>query len=158
MRWPASWGYHPLPECWCNSAHWWMTDWTSETVPDGQGPGATGARSTCMLRWAVPALASATVCPWPGSPGEDATSSPGWVGFIKACYLFGPGFKQFPVVVPTPLVLSTYHKIAGPMLSSPGEHIQESRTLAALRDAMLPKLISGELRLPDTERIVGRAT
>jgi len=34
----------------------------------------------------------------------------------------------------------------------------ESRTLAALRDALLPKLISGELRVPDAERIVGRAT
>lgn len=27
----------------------------------------------------------------------------------------------------------------------------------ALRDALLPKLISGELRVPDAERIVGRA-
>jgi type I restriction enzyme, S subunit len=34
----------------------------------------------------------------------------------------------------------------------------QSRTLAALRDALLPKLISGELRVPDAERIVGRAT
>jgi len=32
----------------------------------------------------------------------------------------------------------------------------ESRTLAALRDALLPKLISGELRVPDAERIAGR--
>jgi hypothetical protein len=28
--------------------------------------------------------------------------------------------------------------------------------LAALRDTLLPKLISGELRVPDAERIVGR--
>ena len=32
----------------------------------------------------------------------------------------------------------------------------QSRTLAALRDALLSKLISGELRVPDAERIVGR--
>ena len=32
------------------------------------------------------------------------------------------------------------------------------RTLAALRDTLLPKLIAGELRLADAERIVGRAT
>jgi type I restriction enzyme S subunit len=32
----------------------------------------------------------------------------------------------------------------------------ENVTLAALRDALLPKLISGELRVPDAERIVGR--
>jgi len=34
--------------------------------------------------------------------------------------------------------------------------LQESRTLAALRDTLLPKLISGELRVPDAERIAGR--
>jgi type I restriction enzyme S subunit len=32
---------------------------------------------------------------------------------------------------------------------------REVRTLAALRDTLLPKLISGELRLPDAERILG---
>jgi len=36
--------------------------------------------------------------------------------------------------------------------------IHESRTLAALRDALLPKLISGELRVPDAERIAARCT
>ena len=33
--------------------------------------------------------------------------------------------------------------------------IHESRTLAALRDALLPKLISGELRVKDAERLLG---
>jgi type I restriction enzyme, S subunit len=32
---------------------------------------------------------------------------------------------------------------------------QQSRALAQLRDTLLPKLISGELRVPDVERIVG---
>jgi type I restriction enzyme S subunit len=31
--------------------------------------------------------------------------------------------------------------------------ISESRTLAALRDTLLPKLISGELRLRNVDRI-----
>lgn len=34
----------------------------------------------------------------------------------------------------------------------------EARTLAAIRDTLLPKLISGELRVPDAERIAGRCT
>ena len=34
---------------------------------------------------------------------------------------------------------------------------QQSRALAQLRDTLLPKLISGELRVPDVERIVGAA-
>jgi len=32
----------------------------------------------------------------------------------------------------------------------------QSRTLAALRDTLLPKLISGVLRVKDAERIAGR--
>ena len=31
------------------------------------------------------------------------------------------------------------------------------RTLAALRDTLLPKLISGELRVEDTERVIARS-
>jgi type I restriction enzyme S subunit len=31
---------------------------------------------------------------------------------------------------------------------------RESRTLAALRDALLPKLISGEIRVRDAERFL----
>lgn len=34
---------------------------------------------------------------------------------------------------------------------------QQSRSLAQLRDTLLPKLISGELRIPEAERIVGAA-
>jgi type I restriction enzyme S subunit len=33
---------------------------------------------------------------------------------------------------------------------------EQSLSLAAIRDTLLPKLISGELRVPDAERIVGR--
>lgn len=36
-------------------------------------------------------------------------------------------------------------------------HSHESMTLAAIRDALLPKLISGELRVPDAERIAVEA-
>jgi len=32
--------------------------------------------------------------------------------------------------------------------------ILESRTLAALRDALLPKLLSGELRVKEAEKLV----
>ena len=37
------------------------------------------------------------------------------------------------------------------------ERAVEGRSLAQLRDTLLPKLISGELRVPDAERIVGVA-
>jgi len=42
-----------------------------------------------------------------------------------------------------------------PFLERQSSLAHESATLAALRDTLLPKLISGELRIPDAERIVG---
>jgi len=36
-------------------------------------------------------------------------------------------------------------------------HEREARTLAALRDALLPKLISGELRVKDAEKFITEA-
>ena len=35
--------------------------------------------------------------------------------------------------------------------------VTQSRVVAALRDALLPKRFFGKLRAPDTERIVGRS-
>jgi len=43
-----------------------------------------------------------------------------------------------------------------PLLVRQSLNIAASRTLAALRDTLLPKLISGELRLPVVERLVAR--
>jgi type I restriction enzyme S subunit len=62
-----------------------------------------------------------------------------------------------PAIIPSDPVVAAFEKIAEPMFLSAEKARQESRTLAALRDALLPKLISGELRVPDAERIVGRA-
>jgi len=45
-----------------------------------------------------------------------------------------------------------------PMIESLWRRKVESRTLAALRDALLPKLISGELRIEDTRRLMGSLT
>ena len=50
----------------------------------------------------------------------------------------------------------------GDMMAPLIEHIirneLESRTLAALRDLLLPKLISGEIRVNDAEKLTGEAT
>jgi len=36
-------------------------------------------------------------------------------------------------------------------------NLQESKTLAKLRDTLLPPFMSGELRIKDAEKIVGKA-
>jgi type I restriction enzyme S subunit len=54
-------------------------------------------------------------------------------------------------------ILEVFARVVDPLLAKIAAAEQESRTLAALRDALLPKLISGELRLEDPERILDRA-
>jgi type I restriction enzyme, S subunit len=64
---------------------------------------------------------------------------------------------KLPVVVPRDTrVIEAYDGLAQPLLQRSAVNRRESRALAALRDALLPKLISGELRVPDAERIAGR--
>jgi len=55
-------------------------------------------------------------------------------------------------------VIERFARLAQPSLAKAAANERESRTLAALRDTLLPKLISGEIRLHDAERTVGRAT
>ncbi len=44
------------------------------------------------------------------------------------------------------------------LIADMAERERESRTLAALRDTLFPKLISGEIRVPDAERLAGAAS
>jgi type I restriction enzyme S subunit len=61
-----------------------------------------------------------------------------------------------PTVRSPDQVLREFHRITDPMLAKIAAQSTQSRTLAALRDALLPKLISGQLRIRDAERIVQR--
>jgi type I restriction enzyme S subunit len=56
------------------------------------------------------------------------------------------------------LLISTFDKAASSLLERTRACRRESRTLAALRDALLPKLISGDLRVPITERVLTEHT
>ncbi|MCL6546985.1 MAG: restriction endonuclease subunit S [Bryobacteraceae bacterium] len=62
-----------------------------------------------------------------------------------------PSFR-FPL--PTTEVAKAFARFAAPLFQRIDEAERESRTLAALRDALLPKLISGELRVKDAERFL----
>lgn len=59
--------------------------------------------------------------------------------------------SRYPIATPAPTVAERYQAIAGPMLEQITANIHESRTLAATRDALLPKLMSGELRVRNAE-------
>lgn len=61
------------------------------------------------------------------------------------------------VVVPPNRLLRAINGQLAPIVELLWKREAESRSLAALRDTLLPKLISGELRLKDAEKIVERA-
>lgn len=63
-------------------------------------------------------------------------------------------FRPIRTVAPGGSVMEAFDRLSRPMYRKVVEHERESRTLAALRDTLLPKLISGELRVPDAERLV----
>ena len=54
---------------------------------------------------------------------------------------------RYPLCLPTESVAQAFQNAAGPTLDRIVVNIYESRTLAAQRDALLPKLVSGELRV-----------
>jgi type I restriction enzyme S subunit len=64
---------------------------------------------------------------------------------------------RFRILVPTREVLTAFGVLCQPWYDRIVAAKEESRTLAALRDTLLPKLISGELRVKDAEKIAARA-
>jgi len=62
----------------------------------------------------------------------------------------------FLPVCPKP-VAERFGRTVAPLFSRASEAARESRTVAILRDTLLPKLISGELRVKDAERFLEKA-
>ena len=56
--------------------------------------------------------------------------------------------SNYKIAVPTAELADKFGQFASATFAQMKAHDEESRTLAALRDALLPKLLSGELRVP----------
>ncbi len=63
-------------------------------------------------------------------------------------------FRPIPVVAPPDPVMRAFDRRVQPLYRRIVTHERESHTLIALRDILLPKLVSGELRVKDTKRLV----
>lgn len=64
-------------------------------------------------------------------------------------------FRPLPVVVPTFDVVAAYQQAADPLFDLLTACVKESEQLGATRDYLLPKLLSGEVRVRDAERLLG---
>ncbi len=65
--------------------------------------------------------------------------------------------KRIPFIRPTEDVAIMFGDVLKRYYSQYRNNVEESRTLSTLRDTLLPKLISGELRVPDAEKFIEEA-
>ena len=64
--------------------------------------------------------------------------------------------KAYEVLAGSPKVFAVFGDVIGGMLARILRNRSETATLAALRDTLLPKLITGELRVQAAEKFIGR--
>jgi type I restriction enzyme S subunit len=80
-----------------------------------------------------------------GSTGSRQRAQPAQIARVEA-------------LVPQSRILATFNHQVVPILNAVADNQRESQTLAQLRDTLLPKLISGEMRLPEVKAQVVEAT
>jgi type I restriction enzyme S subunit len=73
-------------------------------------------------------------------------------------FAFSNFSESHSLLIPPEPVATVFDEKMQPLFIRMQQLGNESSVLAELRDTLLPKLISGELRVPDAERIVGRVT
>jgi type I restriction enzyme S subunit len=64
--------------------------------------------------------------------------------------------NSMPFLFPGNAICDAFLQITNPQFAKLRANFEESRILAALRDTLLPKLISGEQRVKDAERFITR--
>jgi type I restriction enzyme S subunit len=85
---------------------------------------------------------------WAASAHEEIGSRANGSTFLE---ISKANFRPIPVVKPIQSVMTTFDGLVRPQYEHMVVNERESRTLAALRDALLPKLLSGEIRVGDLD-------
>ncbi|MCP6760037.1 MAG: hypothetical protein NHB32_15085 [Fischerella sp. CENA71] len=63
-------------------------------------------------------------------------------------------FSQFFITVPCKEVAKYFGDIIAPLMRKISSNCEQSRTLASIRNTLLPKLLSGEIRVKEAEKVV----
>jgi len=61
---------------------------------------------------------------------------------------------KYEIALPAPQLIETFNNLVQPTREKCKRTVEESLTLTNLRDTLLPKLISCELRIPDVEKVM----
>ena len=87
---------------------------------------------------------------WASIANDDILSRANGSTFLE---ISKANFRPIPVVTSSANVMSAFDRMVRPMFERIVECARESHTLDALRNVLLPRLVSGELRVMDTKSI-----
>lgn len=68
-----------------------------------------------------------------------------------------PDFSRSPIIIPSTHVVKNFSQIVDSFYTAIDSNKSENQTLTTLRNTLLPKLISGEVRVKDIEQMVAAA-
>ena len=91
---------------------------------------------------------------WASAAHEQIVSHANGSTFLE---ISKSSFRPIRTIAPAARVMDAFDGISRPMYLKVVEHERESRTLVDVRDLLLPKLISGELRVKNADRFTGSA-
>jgi type I restriction enzyme S subunit len=91
---------------------------------------------------------------WAGAAHDAIVSRANGSTFLE---ISKGNFRSLPIVTPSSDVMHAFDRLVAPLYKRLVEGVVQSTTLAALRESLLPKLLSGELRVPSAERILQEA-
>lgn len=66
-------------------------------------------------------------------------------------------FRPIVVVIPPPRIMAAFDSISAPLHEHLVSNVKQSKTLAELRELLLPKLLSGEIRVKAAEKLVANS-
>jgi type I restriction enzyme S subunit len=78
----------------------------------------------------------------------------GYATGTTVLHLNKQGIPSYEFPLPPDRILAAFNRIAQPTFDKIQANEAESYNLAELRDTLLPKLISGQLRVPEAEKLV----
>ena len=64
----------------------------------------------------------------------------------------------YTICIPSSTIAKKYSNVVIPLFERMMANVHTTKTLESLRDTLLPRLISGQLRIPEAETIIEEAT
>jgi type I restriction enzyme S subunit len=82
----------------------------------------------------------------------------GYANGTTVLHLSAKALPEYRFIMPSPNLVEVFTKVARPLYQTSDMNEEQCRTLATIRDTLLPKLMSGETRVKEAEKIVEAVT